>query len=220
MDIADPNVPEYLAGYDPDVVTRNPAYDYSGPIGKSVDYKAYKKALEDRREANRQRMLMLEDDEKKWYKQRARLWSKGRKLARENIKALKNQFEASKDPIQLAAFDPKITLNDIYKGAFTTVKQGDPDYYGVDINEMMGELAQEKHVPWFQQAYNKYVEGQRFADQIPGTRTYSGLTLGTRNQPDKLSGLQRQDIHDQGRFLIKGYERCRNEGTSCYVCTS
>ena len=31
---------------------------------------------------------------------------------------------------------------------------------------MMAELAQEKHVPWFQQAYNKYVEGQRFADQI------------------------------------------------------
>ena len=34
-------------------------------------------------------MLMLKDDEKKWYKQRARLWAKGRKAARENIKALK-----------------------------------------------------------------------------------------------------------------------------------
>ena len=52
-------------------------------------------------------------------------------------------------------------------------------------------------------AYNKYVEGQRFADQIPGTRTYSGLTLGNRSQPDKLSELQRADIHDPGRFLTK-----------------
>ena len=35
------------------------------------------------------------------------------------------------------------------------------------------------------------------------TRTYSGLTLGTRHQPDKLSELQRKDIHDQQRFLTK-----------------
>ena len=48
--------------------------------------------------------------------------------------------------------------------------------------------------------YNKYVEGQKFASQIPGTRTYSGLTLGNRHQPTKLSELQRQDIHDQNRF--------------------
>ena len=58
-------------------------------------------------------------------------------------------------------------------------------------------------MPWFQQAYNKFVEGQRFADQIPGTRTYSGLTLGSRHQPSKLSELQRKDIHDQNRFLTK-----------------
>ena len=81
---------------------------------------------------------------------------------------------------------------------------GDPGYYnGVDVNEMMAELGQEKHVPWFQQAYNKYVEGQRFASQIPGTRTYSSLTLGSRHQPTKLSELQRADIHDQNRFLTK-----------------
>ena len=58
-------------------------------------------------------------------------------------------------------------------------------------------------MPWFQQAYDKYVEGQRFASQIPGTRTYSGLTLGNRHQGTKLSELQRADIHDQGRFLTK-----------------
>ena len=64
---------------------------------------------------NRQKMLMLQDSEKKWYKQRARLWAKGRKLARENIKALKNQFEASEDPITLAAFDPGDTSENIYR---------------------------------------------------------------------------------------------------------
>ena len=68
----------------------------------------------------------------------ARHWSKGRKVARENIKALKERFEASEDPIQLAAFDPKTTMSDIYKGAFTKVKQGDPDYYGdASVDEMM-----------------------------------------------------------------------------------
>ena len=86
----------------------------------------------------------------------------------------------------------------------------DPDYYGdVSVDEMMAELGNQTHVPWFQQAYNKYVEGQRFADQIPGTRTYTGLTLWTRNQPDKLSALQRADIHDENRFLT---EKQREQG--------
>ena len=58
-------------------------------------------------------------------------------------------------------------------------------------------------MPWFQQAYDKYVEGQRFASQIPGTTSYSGLTLGNRRQGTKLSELQRADIHDPGRFLTK-----------------
>ena len=88
LPVEDPNVPEYLSGYDPTIITGNPNYVPSGPIGKTANYAAYKKLLEDRREANRQKMLMLQD-EKNWYKKRARLWSKGRKLAGENIKALK-----------------------------------------------------------------------------------------------------------------------------------
>ena len=96
LPIEDPHVPEYLAGYDPTVVTGNPNYVPSGPIGTTANYAAYKKLLEDRREMNRQKMLMLEDSEKNWYKRRARLWSKGRKLARDNIKALKEWFEAVK----------------------------------------------------------------------------------------------------------------------------
>ena len=68
---------------------------------------------------------------------------------------------------------------------------------------MMAELGKPTHVPWFQQAYDKYVEGQRFADQIPGTRAYSGLTLGSRHQPTSLLGLNRVDAHDPGRFLTK-----------------
>ena len=132
------------------------------------------------------------------------MWSKGRKLARENIKALKERLEAADNPIELAAFDTKSTLNDIYKGAFTQVKAGDPDYYNdVTVDEMIAELAKPTHVPWFQQAYDKYVDGQRFASQIPDTRTYTGLTLGTRNQPDKLSALQRNTVNDTNRFLTK-----------------
>ena len=202
LDVDDPHVPEYLAGYDPDTITGNADYKYSGPIGLSADYPAYKKALEDRREMNRQKMLMLQDDEKNWYKRRARLWSKGRKLARENIKALKERLEAKDDPIALAAFDPGDTSENIYRTAFTTVKQGDPDFYGdASVDEMMAELGNQTHVSWFQQAYDKYVEGQRFADQIPGTTTYTGLTLGNRHQGSKLGDLQKNVEHDQGRFL-------------------
>ena len=92
---------------------------------------------------NRQKMLMFEEDEKECYKRRASLWSKGRKLARENIKALKNQFEVSEDPIQLAAFDPKTTYEKVYRNAFGAVKAGDPDFYGdVTVDDMMEELGQ------------------------------------------------------------------------------
>ena len=95
-------------------------------------------------------------------------------------------------------------MNDIYKGAFTAVKTGDPDYYNdVSVEDMMTELGQPTHVPWFQQAYNRFVEGQRFASQIPGTRTYTGLTLGNRHQATKLDQLQRDDIHDTSRFLTE-----------------
>ena len=48
-----------------------------------------------------------------------------------------------------------------------------------------------------------------FANQIPGTASYSGLTLGTRRQATKLSELQRQDIHDENRFLTK---KMRDDG--------
>ena len=135
--------------------------------------------------------------------------AKEKKLAKDIIKALKERFEASDNPIALAAFDPKTTYNDVYKNIFNTVKTGDPDYYGdVTVDEMMAELAKPTHVPWFQQAYNKYVEGQRFANQIPGTRTYSGLTLGTDISLTS-SVIFRAEIYYQGRFLTS---KMRNVG--------
>ena len=33
LEIGDPNVPEYLAGYNPEVITKLKDYAYSGPIG-------------------------------------------------------------------------------------------------------------------------------------------------------------------------------------------
>ena len=88
---------------------------------------------------------------------------------------------------------------------------GDPGYYNgvVTIDEMMAELANPSHVPWFQQAYNKYVEGQRFASQIHGTATYSGITLGNRRQGTKLSELQRQMLMIQ-KIPHKETKRSRN----------
>ena len=61
LPIEDPNIPEYLSGYDPATITGVKDYEYSGPIGLSANYAAYKKLLEDRREMNRQKMLMLKD---------------------------------------------------------------------------------------------------------------------------------------------------------------
>ena len=112
---------------------RNPNYKYSGSIGTTANYGEYKKLIEDRIEQNIQKMLMLQEDEKDWYKKRARLWAKGRKAVRDNIKALKERLEAKDEPIDLAAFNPGKTYNEMYKN-----KAGDPDYYDVttDVQEM------------------------------------------------------------------------------------
>ena len=59
MDIGDAHIPEYLAGYEPEIVTHNPNYIPSGPIGTTADYAAYKKLLEDRIEMNRQKCSCL-----------------------------------------------------------------------------------------------------------------------------------------------------------------
>ena len=76
-------------------------------MGTAANYQAYKDALAKRREKIRQKMLLLKDSEKSWYRQRARLWSKGRKRAREAIKAYKERLAASVDPIKLTTFNPQ-----------------------------------------------------------------------------------------------------------------
>ena len=59
-------------------------------------------------------------------------------LLETTLRHSKNRLEAADDPIQLAAFDPGDTSEAIYRTAFTTVKNGDPDYYGdAIVNEMM-----------------------------------------------------------------------------------
>ena len=74
-------------------------------------------------------MLLLKDSEKSWYRQRARLWSKGRKRARDAIKAYKEKLAASVDPIQLAAFKPDKTLAEMYEDAFNKEIAADPSFY-------------------------------------------------------------------------------------------
>ena len=54
-----------LADYDPNVLMGNENYEYSGIIGECEDYDAYKAALDARREKMRQKMLLLNDKEKK-----------------------------------------------------------------------------------------------------------------------------------------------------------
>ena len=77
-----------LVDYEPNVLMGNENYEYSGIIGECEDYDAYKAALDVRREKMRQKMILCNGKKKeKWYRQRANLWAKCRKRARELIKA-------------------------------------------------------------------------------------------------------------------------------------
>ena len=67
------DAPLLLTGYEPDVLRGNANYKPSGTLGEAANYAAYKDALALRREKIRQKMLILKDSEKDWYKQRARL---------------------------------------------------------------------------------------------------------------------------------------------------
>ena len=148
-------------------------------------------------------MLLLKDSEKNWYRQRARLWSKGRKRARDAIKAYKERLAANMNPIELAAFKPEKTLGQIYEEAFDNEIADDPAFYkDADLKtDMVKELAKTEHEPWFKQAYRKYAKGQRFADQLPGREKYAPLTLNSRNQKYKLADLAHSTQVDPNRLL-------------------
>ena len=163
------DAPLLLTGYEPGVLRDNPEYKPSGTLGDAVNYQAYKDALAERREKMRQKMLLLSDSEREWYRQRARFWSKGRKRAREAIKAYKDQLAASVDPITLAKFNPEKTLGEMYEDAFNAEINSDRDFYkDKDLRtDIVKEMAEAEHVPWFKQAYCKFAKGKRFADEIP-----------------------------------------------------
>ena len=128
-------------------------------------------------------------------RQRANLWSKGRKRVRELIKAFKEQLEAG-DELALARINSAVECFDYYRDAFQDEIDSDPAYYDDVIEEdMMAELAKPKHVPWFQQAYCKYAKGKGFIKDIPGHKKCSGLTLTRRHQPYKIIGREGEQSH-------------------------
>ena len=199
------DAPLLLTGYEPDTLRGNPNYKPSGTLGTAADYAAYKDKLAERREKIRQKMLLLTDKEKNWYRQRARLWSKGRKRARDAIKAYKAQLEADVNPIQLARYNPTKTLAKMYSDGFDAEIAADPDFYkDEDLKEdMTAEMGNAVHLPWFKQAYRKYAKGKRFAKDIPGREKYAPLTLGNRTQPYKLSQLTHSTVVNPNRILTQ-----------------
>ena len=204
--IGDPDAPLLLTGYEPAILKGNEEYQPSGLIGEAENYQDYKNDLAERREKIRQKMLLLTDKEKDWYRQRARLWRKGRKRARDAIKAYKESLEADNvHPIQLAKFNPTKTLAKMYEDAFADEIAADPDFYkDEDLeDDMEAEMAEAKHLPWFKQAYRKFAKGKRFAKDIPGREKYAPLTLGKRNQTYKLSELRHETTVDPNRLLTK-----------------
>ena len=60
-------------------------------------------------------------------RQRANLWSKGRKRARGLIKAWKEQLEAG-DELSLAMINPVVKYLDYYRNAFQDEIDSDPAY--------------------------------------------------------------------------------------------
>ena len=86
----------------------------------------------------------------------------------------------------------------MYEDAFDAEIAADPDFYKDDDlkADMLTEMAEPVHLPWFKQAYKKYAKGQRFADAIPGKEKYAPLTLGNRAQKYKLTDLTHNTIAD------------------------
>ena len=106
------------------------------------------------------------------------------------------------NPIELAAFKPDKTLDEIYEDAFNAEINSDRGFYkDKDLKtDMVKEMANTEHVPWFKQAYRKYAKGQRFADEIPGREKYAPLTLRTRNKHYRLTDLAHSTTRDPNRL--------------------
>ena len=143
----------------------------------------------------RQKGLLLTDAEKKWYKQRARLLAKGKKRARDDIKAFQEAALAEIELFELAQYNPKRTLNDIYTSAFTAEMAGDKNFYNdVTVDEMMREIANPSNKTWFQRAYEKYA-GERGAETIPGIPHYKKFSLTGRNAETDIRKLKDQRLY-------------------------
>ena len=93
----------------------------------------------------------------------------------------------------------------MYSTAFDNEIAADPSFYkDEDLKaDMLAEMKEPVHLPWFKQAYKKYAKGQRFADQLPGREKYAPLTLQSRNQKYKLSDLAHSTVVDKNRILTQ-----------------
>ena len=80
-------------------------------------------------------------------------------------------------------FDQEIADNADFYG------NPDEDAAKALAQEMMDELKEARkgnHKSWFKKFYRDNVKGKRFADQLPGRRKLSGLTLSNRAQPYRV----------------------------------
>ena len=99
----------------------------------------------------------------------------------------------------------------MYSTAFNDEIAGDRAFYkDKDLKaDMIKEMAEPVHLPWFKKAYKKYAKGQRFADQLPGREKYAPLTLTNRGQKYKLSDLTHSTIVSPQRLLT---QKMRQDG--------
>ena len=88
-------------------------------------------------------------------------------------------------------------MNDIYKDAFTTVKQGDPDYYGVDVDEMWQNWVKKRMCFGSSRLMISMLRDRGLLPKF-WYQNIHWFYLGNRHHGSKLGVLQKNVEHNQG----------------------
>ena len=152
-------------------------------------------------------------------KKRNKLWPRGRKLAKEKLKAyVSDVLTNMRTPVELTEYHPGRDIDAIYEEAFDEEIAKHPEWYGADADHSLCNalVAEPKsmrqgnaHLPFFKSFYKQNIKGKRFADQMPGKTRYEGLSLTQRNQDTRLNSLNPVNEMDPSRVLT---QKMRDEG--------
>lgn len=213
--VTDPDVAAELSGYDTAAFKSGEWYKYGdGALGRANTLAEYNAMMDRKREARREQMHMLTEEEKRLIRAKRKLWNAGRKAARDAIKAEKEKLLAGETTIGMNRFNTK-KLEDYYKAAWDALREKEPDYYsGVSTDDMLAAYRTGQPINWLDEFFSRHAD--RTLENIPQEPVWRGTNLTDRTQPllveyQDTEPRARPDIRTRKQIAAEEAQRAADE---------